>query len=196
MLLSPATGEMAETVPSTVVSSALIVTDAVWPTLMFARSLSTTSVETSKVVEETTIAGPAGASKPAVMLTAVTVPAMGALRVAALILSWIAWRASVACECWFCAAYSPSLAWRSVSVVVAASSVSWAIASWIWAERRSSVADASWRWRSAVSAVASTSPAATVSPTVTFTFLTGQVTSDAGASPAATTYGSAPKTSP
>ena len=43
---SAATGEMAETVPSTSVSSASIVTDAVWPTLMSARSLSTTSVVT------------------------------------------------------------------------------------------------------------------------------------------------------
>ena len=88
--LSPATGEIAETLPTTSASSAPIVTVAVWPSLMSARSLSTTSVVTRKVGEAITMAGPDGASKPLWTLTAVTIPAIGALSAAALIWRWIA----------------------------------------------------------------------------------------------------------
>ena len=60
-----ATGEIAETVPVTPASTAVTETEAGWPSLTSARSLSTTSVVTWKSVASMTIAVPDGASKPA-----------------------------------------------------------------------------------------------------------------------------------
>jgi hypothetical protein len=97
--LVEAVGEIAVTVPVRSVPIAVTVTLAAWPVWMAGRSLSTTSVVTVRIGEAIVIAAPAGASKPAVMLTALTTPSIGARSVAVLISRWIEPRSWDAFEC-------------------------------------------------------------------------------------------------
>ena len=102
--LVDAEGEIAATVPATSLEIAPIVTVAGWFRLILLMSVSTTSAVTSYVPASTTIASPDGASAPAVMLIADTMPSIGATSVAAA--SW----ASMS-RCWVSAWASWDWAW-------------------------------------------------------------------------------------
>ena len=110
---------MAVTLPVTCASTAAIATDAVCPTAIEARSLSTTSAVTSNVAASMTIASPVGASRPLATLTVVTMPAIGEVSVASLI--WVARSARVlsADDSWVSALLTPILAWRIRAVTSA-----------------------------------------------------------------------------
>ena len=169
---------MAVTLPVTCASTAAIATDAVCPTAIEARSLSTTSAVTSNVAASMTIASPVGASRPLATLTVVTMPAIGEVSVASLI--WVARSARVlsADDSWVSALLTPILAWRICAVTFASfASDRLALAARrpIRAVSTAVFASASWRLRSAVSAVARTWPALTVSPTLTLRSVTVQV---------------------
>jgi hypothetical protein len=166
---------------------------------MDARSLSTTSAVTWKVVASTTIASPDGASRPLTTLTAVTMPSIGAVRVAEpdLGLHVVAGLGRVG-----------ELRRRVVDADLRLADLcgdrgvirrrsGWPSArrSWILAVSTAVFAAASWRLRSAVSAVARTAPFLTASPTATFRSLTVHVVEPAAAGELARWAG-VPKASP
>src|SRR6266550_3869963 len=145
---------------------------------MWATSRSTTSVVIVKVDAATTIATPVGASPPATTFTSVTMPATGATRDACRSFVWIAVTSRRALVTWLVALARPIFAWRvrARTPAVSASDTSVLAASRpMLAERRVFFAVARSAFTDAVPAVARTSPLATVSPTLTFTFVTGHV---------------------
>src|SRR5439155_18043496 len=128
-------------------------------------------------VDATVIAAPVGASAPALTLTAVTIPAAGAMRLpraAAFFRSvYFAWAAFPA----FCALSSDERVWRSAVVVVAASYASWACRRWSWALVQSFLAATRSAARVVFAAVARTSPFLTTSPTFALTVVVVHVPS-------------------
>src|SRR6478735_6080059 len=147
VLAAAAVGAIAVTLPVSCSLTALTVTDASWPTEIDATSVSATSAVTWSAVESMTIASPEGASRPFVMLTAVTTPSIGDLSVARRI--WSSRSLTVLCALVTCvfALFRLIVAWRVWAVVVAASALSWAIASWIAALLSALRAFARSRWR-------------------------------------------------
>src|SRR4051794_10957863 len=135
-------------------------------------------------------------SRPGVMLTAVTVPSIGATSFACRI-----WRCRSRTPFWawrraFTALYQPIRAWRTGSVPVAASSVAFAAFSWSCAPLRLDLAITSWSLRSSVDAVARTAPFFTGSPTFMVTVFTVHVPVPAGVvDPSLTRSGGAPNPS-
>jgi hypothetical protein len=95
-----AVGAIALTLPVRSASTAAMLTSAACPTAILATSLSTTLAVTSNVSASIVMASPDGAVRPFEMLTAVTIPAIGALIVPRRIWSTMSARALLASEAW------------------------------------------------------------------------------------------------
>src|SRR5439155_2120091 len=171
-----ADGAMALTVPAIVAASAFTVTVAAWPTWRDGRSDSVKLAVTASGDAAMTIASPPGASAPARMFTAVTVPGPGAVSVP----YWIEVARSdtdlAAWSRWARASRSWMSAWRRASVwlVEMPSYVDCALVTRYCAERSCVFAVASCAQRSVVSATARTWSFFTESPTATLTDVTRQ----------------------